>query len=63
MKHDQYWQKPKKAGAGWWYASRGSIEVHCDATEDKRHTAVRITRSQLAEYLRRSSTTASSKEK
>jgi hypothetical protein len=67
MKHDQYWQKPKKArsdapGGAWWYANEGGIEVHADASIDQRHVTVHIPRRKLIEYLRRVSTTTKQEE-
>jgi hypothetical protein len=58
MKRDRYWATPKKLwtdapGGAWWYASKGSIEVHADADHNKLHVKVRIPRSVLVEYLRR----------
>lgn len=54
MKRNSYWRDPKQAGVGWWYANKGSIEVHCDAEHNKLHTTVKIRRKDLVEYLRRS---------
>lgn len=59
MKRDKYWSEPKlvksnTAGGGWWYANKGSIEVHCDADFGTSHTSVRIPRKALVEYIKRS---------
>ena len=56
MKRDQYWAKPKEAkceggGEAWWYANKGSIEVH--AASGMTHFTVRIPRKQILEYIKR----------
>ena len=52
MKRDGYWSSPKPAtankGDAWWYANKGSIEVIVQGVN------VRIKRSALVEYLKRS---------
>lgn len=53
MKKDAYWQKPKKAGDGWWYVNERGIEVHADADHNKLHTTVTISRAKLVEYIKR----------
>mgnify|MGYP001592820649 CR=1 FL=1 len=64
----QYWAHPKQARSlraevddGWWYANRGNIEIHADARVTARHVVLRITRSQLLDYISKSAAHARAK--
>ena len=61
MKRDQYWSKPKKASVlrgmaeAWWYADRGSIQLHVQPINSQDHIEIRLPRAVVAKYLARSS--------
>ena len=64
---NQYWAKPKRARSlrkgvddGWWYANNGNIEIHADTNITSTHVALRITRSQLVDYINRTAAHARS---
>lgn len=60
MTKDRYWREPKKARGkncdAWWYANEKTIEIHAQHADfSGAHCVVILTRSQLEEYLKRSS--------
>jgi hypothetical protein len=53
--NERYFRTPKNVkvsrGKAWWYANRGSLELHVDA--DTQHFVARLSRRELADYVRR----------